>query len=167
MIIKIKLEMSYGEETYASTWQEALEYASHRLLQWGNSNPTRLPSALADYKILAQVLDVVKTLSPSEAAEIHPTLNGTYFVIEKLNVTENNERIFDYLWKYRCRGGIDNGWVNRDDIKEDLALEKMGTITGTITGFMKKGIAESQSFTLPDGKIFKYFRIKREHVYGR
>lgn len=167
MIIKIKLKMFHYEETYTSTWQEALEYTSLRLLQWANGNSTHLPSVQEDHKMLTQVLNVVKALSPTEVAEIHPILIGTYFIIEKLKVTENNELIFDYLWRYRCRGGIDNGWVNRDDIKEDLALEKMGTITGTITGFMKKGIAESQSFTLPDGKIFKYFRIKREHVYGR
>lgn len=167
MIIKITLKTDKYFETYASTWQEALEYTLRNVMSWAGINDCYLKTVQEDRKMICDVLEVVNGLTEDQLAEIHPLLIGTYFKIEKLKVTPLNEQVFDYLWKYRCRGGINNGWVRKPAIKNDLNIEKVGGLTGTLTGFMRKGIIENQNIELPDGETLRFYRIARAHTFNR
>lgn len=167
MIIKITLKTNQYFETYASTWQEALEYTLRNVIGWAGINSCYLKTVQEDRKLICDVLEVVKSLTEDQLAEIHPILIGTYFKIEKLKVTQNNEIIFDYLWERRCRGGINNGWVRKPAIVQDLGFTKVGAVTGTLTGFMRKGLIENQNIELPDGETLRFYRIARAHIFNR
>lgn len=167
MIIKITLKTNQYFETYASTWQEALEYTLRNIMSWAGINDCYLKTVQEDRKLICDVLEVIKSLTEDQLAEIHPILIGTYFKIEKLKVTQNNEIIFDYLWERRCRGGINNGWVRKPAIVQDLGFTKVGTVTGTLMGFMRKGLIENQNIELPDGETLRFYRIARAHIFNR
>ena len=165
MIIKITLHTEHRRETYASTWEEALQYVYYQINSWAGINNFSSESIAED---ISSIKIARNHFSEGALKELDiNTFVGNYFKIERLKATESNERIFDYLWKYRSRNGINNGWVNKMDIKEELNIAEDGTIVGTMIGFIKKDIAERLDFPLPDGKVFKYYRIKREHVYSR
>ena len=92
-------------------------------------------------------------------------VNGNLFEIEEVKITAANEVILNELFRCRRSSGIDGGWVRQSQLRN--LVSSNGALMGTMTGLIKLGIAEKQSQTLLDGEVMKFYRIRREHVYGR
>ena len=92
-------------------------------------------------------------------------VNCNLFEIEEVKTTAANEVILNELFRRRRDGGVDGGWVRQSHLR--TLVSSNGALLGTMTGAIKLGIVEKQSQTLLDGEVIKFYRIRREHVYGR
>lgn len=67
----------------------------------------------------------------------------------KTKMTENSRKVFEYL----KAAGVGVAFTTKE-VQEALGLEKAGSVTGSVTGLVKKGYAEriTDTVTGEDGK---------------
>lgn len=165
MLLKITLHNKLATRvTWSTYWDDAL--AAVR----GFLNESQF-AALAARESIDEDRETIKGLNMLFNSKItYAVLNtdkahGNLFEIEEVRITPANEVILNELFRCRCSGGIDRGWVRRDNLR--VLVNSNGALMGTLNGFIKLGIVEKQSQILLDGEEMKFYRIRREHVYGR
>ena len=72
----------------------------------------------------------------------------------KVKMTENSRRVFDFLRE--AGAGVK---FTTKQVQTALNLEKAGSVTGSVTGLVKKGLAERFAEVGEDGKEIKYFAL--------
>lgn len=75
-------------------------------------------------------------------------------------MTEDSRKVFEFL--KAAGAGVK---FTTKDVQEALNLEKAGSVTGSVTGLCKKGLAERFTDTVEvDGKmkVVKYFALTAE-----
>lgn len=165
MLLKITLHNKIiSRVTWSTYWEDALAAVS------GFLNESQF-AAVAAQESIDEDRAAVKALNTLfNSATIYAVLNtnrvnGNLFEIEEVKVTASNEVILNELFHCRRDNGIDGGWVRQSQLRN--LVSSNGALMGTMTGLIKLGIAEKQSQTLLDGEVMKFYRIRREHVYGR
>lgn len=165
MLLKITLHNKIiTRVTWSTYWDDALAAVS------GFLNESQFAAAAARGSIdedrglvkeLATLFNSKITYAVLNMGEVH----GNLFEIEEIKITAANEVIINELFRCRRNGGIDGGWIRQSNLRTLVSTN--GALIGTLTGFIKLGIVEKQSQTLLDGEVIKFYRIRREHVYGR
>ena len=165
MLLKITLHNKLATRvTWSTYWEDALAAVS------GFLNECQF-AAVAAQESIDEDRAAVKALNTLfNSATIYAVLNtnrvnGNLFEIEEVKITASNEVILNELFRCRRDNGIDGGWVRQSQLRN--LVSSNGALMGTMTGLIKLGIAEKQSQTLLDGEVMKFYRIRREHVYGR
>ena len=72
----------------------------------------------------------------------------------KVKMTENSRRVFDFLRE--AGAGVK---FTTKQVQTALNLEKAGSVTGSVTGLVKKGLDERFAEVGEDGKEIKYFAL--------
>lgn len=165
MLLKITLHNKIiTRVTWSTYWDDALAAVS------GFLNESQFAAAAARESI-DEDREAVKGLNILfNSTAVYAVLNtnkvsGNLFEIEEVKITAANEVILNELFRRRRDGGIDGGWVRQSQLR--TLVSSNGALLGTMTGTIKLGIVEKQSQTLLDGEVIKFYRIRREHVYGR
>lgn len=165
MLLKITLHNKIiSKVTWSTYWDDALAAVS------GFLNESQF-AAVAAQESIDEDRAAVKALNTLfNSTTIYAVLNtnrvnGNLFEIEEVKITASNEVILNELFRCRRDNGIDGGWVRQSQLRN--LVSSNGALMGTMTGLIKLGIAEKQSQTLLDGEVMKFYRIRREHVYGR
>lgn len=165
MLLKITLHNKIiSRVTWSTYWDDALAAVS------GFLNESQF-AAVAAREAIDEDREAVEGLNTLfNSAAVYAVLNtnkvsGNLFEIEEVKITAANEVILNELFRRRRDGGIDGGWVRQSQLR--TLVSSNGALLGTMTGTIKLGIVEKQSQTLLDGEVIKFYRIRREHVYGR
>lgn len=72
----------------------------------------------------------------------------------KAKMTENSRKVFEYLKE--AGPGVK---FTTKQVQTALGFEKAGSVTGSVTGLVKKGYAERFAEVDEDGKEIKYFAL--------
>ena len=72
----------------------------------------------------------------------------------KAKMTENSRKVFEYLKD--AGPGVK---FTTKQVQTALNFEKAGSVTGSVTGLVKKGYAERFTEVGEDGKEIKYFAL--------
>lgn len=72
----------------------------------------------------------------------------------KTKMTEGSRKVFEYL--KAAGAGVK---FTTKQVQSALGFEKAGSVTGSVTGLVKKGYAERFTETGEDGKEVKYFAL--------
>lgn len=165
MLLKITLHNKIiSRVTWSTYWDDALAAVS------GFLNESQF-AAVAAREAIDEDREAVEGLNTLfNSTTVYAVLNtnkvsGNLFEIEEVKITAANEVILNELFRRRRDGGIDGGWVRQSQLR--TLVSSNGALLGTMTGTIKLGIVEKQSQTLLDGEVIKFYRIRREHVYGR
>ena len=165
MLLKITLHNKIiTRVTWSTYWVDALAAVS------GFLNECQF-AAVAAQESIDEDRTVIKALhmlfnSATTYAVLNTNkVNGNLFEIEEIKMTAANEIILNELFHHRHDGGMDGGWIRQSHLR--TLVGSNGALIGALTAAIKLGIVEKQSQTLLDGEVIKFYRIRREHVYGR
>lgn len=164
MLLKITLHnIITTRVTWSTYWEDALAAVRGFLneSQFGGAARQSIAEDRGIIKGLEKLFNDKMAYSVWNTKEVC----GNQFKIEEVKITPANEVILNELFRRRRDGGIDGGWVRYGHLR--TLVSSNGALAGTMAGLIKLDIAEKQSQTLLDGEVMKFYRIRREHVYGR
>lgn len=165
MLLKITLHNKLMTRvTWSTYWEDALAAVSG-FLNESQFAATAAQESIDEDRAAIKALNTLFNDGAVYAVLNTNKVNGNLFEIEEVKITAANEVILNELFRCRRSGGIDGGWVRQSQLRN--LVSSNGALMGTMTGLIKLGIAEKQSQTLLDGEVMKFYRIRREHVYGR
>lgn len=165
MLLKITLHNKIlTRVTWSTYWEDALAAVSG-FLNESQFAATAAQESIDEDRTAIKALNTLFNGGVVYAVLNTNKVNGNLFEIEEVKITAANEVILNELFRRRRDGGVDGGWVRQSQLR--TLVSSNGALMGTMTGLIKLGIAEKQSQTLLDGEVMKFYRIRREHVYGR
>lgn len=73
-------------------------------------------------------------------------------------MTTNSTKVFNYLKEKTIQEGIGKKFT-ANEVKEALGFEKVAAVTGSVTGLVRKGLAERFKEEKEDGTEVSYFAL--------
>lgn len=167
-MIKFTSKITY-KKYFFPEWKDAIEFATLHLRGYILSRQPHIYSQnlIEDYQDLKFYLINCNTLVTNN--EYFPRdifINDGYIKLERISVTENVQRVFDYLYSIKDSSKSD-GWARIPSIKAALSIDSSNTILGSLVGLIKAGaVVERQQEMLDGTSVFRYYQYNKGGTYA-